>query len=172
MTATRSSPSRDELLDVAAPGADARATVVPLVEENLDVERQATQIGALRVRVAVEEASEHVAIDLVREEVRPTVRRVGTPASERRGPYLDGDEVVIPVYEERVVVERRLFRTEEIRLGRARAVEREEREVPLRRERAVLERQQADGSWREVEVAPGAPVADDMPSAPDATPMG
>ena len=148
-----------------APGDSAGASsVVPLFAETLAVETEARPVGALRVRIEVEQASEAVAADLASEEFRPTVRAVGTPAAERREPYRDGEEIVIPVYEERLVVERRLFLKEEVRLARVSRVEHREGELPVRRERAVVERQQPDGSWSAID--PGAPLAERTPAPP------
>jgi len=130
------------------------------MEERVEVGTATSPAGTVRVRIEIDEGRERVALADVREEYQPSVRPVGEPVGARREPYLDGDEVVIPVYEERVVVERRLFLKEEVRLRRARHVFHEEREIPVRRERAVFERLQADGSWREVPLAPGAPVAE------------
>ena len=141
-----------------ASGESGNATVVPLTEERVEIGTATTPAGKVRVRIEIDEHRQRITVDDVREEYQPTVRAVGKPADGRREPYLDGDEVVIPVYEERVVVERRLFLKEEIRLRRARHVFREDHDVPVRRERAVFERLQADGSWREV--SPGAPVAE------------
>jgi stress response protein YsnF len=123
--------------------------------------------GAVRVRVEVEHTSERLDADVVVEEYRPTVRPVGMPANERVEPYRDGEDIVVPIYEERVVVERRLFLKEEVRLRRVQRVEHRASEVPLRRERAVFERQHADGSWHEVADDRGPPVADAMSSSPD-----
>jgi stress response protein YsnF len=129
------------------------------MEERVEVGTTTAPAGVVRVRIEIEDGRERVAVADVREEYQPSVRAVGEPATARRDPYFDGDELVVPVYEERVVVERRLFLKEEIRLRRARHVVHEEREVPVRRERAVFERLQDDGSWREVPLAHGAPVA-------------
>lgn len=154
--------NRSPLGDTGAGSADARAqaAVVPLMEERVEVATAVTPVGAVRVRIETDEGVERVAVADVREEYQPSVRAIGEPAAARRDPYLDGDELVVPVYEERVVVERRLFLKEEIRLRRARHVFQEQHDVPVRRERAVFERLQADGSWREVPLAPGAPVAE------------
>ena len=154
--------NRSPLVDAGTGSADARAqaAVVPLMEERVEVAAAATPVGAVRVRVETAEGVERVAVADVREEYQRSVRAIGEPAATRRDPYLDGDELVVPVYEERVVVERRLFLKEEIRLRRARHVFQEHHDVAVRRERAVFERLQADGSWREVPLAPGAPVAE------------
>ena len=153
--------------DSVAEGAATHAAVVPLMEERVEVGTTTSRVGAVRVRIEIDQGHERVAVADVREEYQPSVRAVGRPADARREPYVEDDEVVIPVYEERVVVERRLFLKEEVRLRRARHVFREEHDVPVRRERAVFERQQADGSWREVPLSPGAPVAEH--DAPDSS---
>jgi uncharacterized protein (TIGR02271 family) len=165
-----SSPSGDPACAAVARSDESRAAVVPLVAESLAVETETLRVGAVRVRVEVEHVNERVGADLVSEEYRPTVRPVGAPASERLDPYRDGDDLVVPIYEERVVVERRLFLKEEVRLTRVRHVEHRQGEVPLRREHAVLERQQPDGSWRAVPLcAHGAPLADDTSPSPSQT---
>jgi len=151
-------PAGDERV-AAAPG-PARAVVVPVVEERVEVGSESTPAGTVRVRIEVEEGRERVDLAEMREEYQPSVHAIGRPVDARRDAYLDGDDVVIPVYEERVVVERRLFLKEEIRLRRARHVFHHEQDVPVRRERAVFERLHADGSWREVPLSPGAPVAE------------
>ena len=162
--------NRSPLGDTAAGSADARgqAAVVPLMEERVEVATAVTPVGAVRVRIETDEGVERVAVADVREEYQRSVRAIGEPAAARRDPYLDGDELVVPVYEERVVVERRLFLKEEIRLRRARHVFQEHHDVPVRRERAVFERLQADGSWREVPLSPGAPVAEQSTPDPSA----
>ena len=144
----------------------APVAVVPVLADSLEVHKQAAPIGAVRVRIEVEEGTERIRTDEVRERYEPIVQAIGAPANERREPYLDGDDVVIPVYEERVVVERRLFLKEEVRLRRSRQVEPSEQDVPLRRERAIFERQQADGSWRELPATVGALFAEHASSAP------
>jgi stress response protein YsnF len=150
-----------------APGADVRVespTVVPVIAESLAIRKEIEAVGAVRVRIEVDGVVERVGTDVVRERYAPIVNPIGLPAGERREPYVDGDDVVVPVYEERLVVERRLFLKEEIRLRRAREVEHRESEAPVRRERAVVERLQADGTWQEVRA--GAPVAEHTSASP------
>ena len=153
----------DELVDVV---------VVPVLAESVTVGREVVPAGAVRVRIEVEHRREHLEDDFAVHEVQHIVRPVGEPASERREPYREGDELVIPVYEERPVVERRLFLKEEVRVRRVVRVEHREADVPMRRERAVLERQQADGSWREVPIGAGAPLAEPLSPSPADTDNG
>ena len=122
--------------------------MLPLIEERLDVAIERVEAGALRVRIVVDETVQAAEVDLVSTEVRPTVVPRGVEVDARREPYLDGEELVVPVYEERAVMVSKLFLKEEVRLTRIRHEQRQTLEMPLRRERAVVERQQADGSWR------------------------
>jgi uncharacterized protein (TIGR02271 family) len=165
---TSNSPPLDPAHAAVAGRNDAIAAAIPVVAETLEVETESVQTGAVRIRIEVERMSERVDTEHVRDEYRPTVTPVGTLAHERRDPYLDGDDVVIPVYEERMVIERRLFLKEEVRLRRIRHVEHEEVEFPVRRDRPVFERRQPDGTWHEV--APGLPVADHSVSPSGPTP--
>ena len=152
-------PSADRP-NIAAPVTEP-PTVLPLIEERLEVAVERVEAGALRVRIVVEEMVEAAEVDLVSTEVRPTVVACDVEVDARREPYVDGDELVVPVYEERPVVMVKLFLKEEVRLTRIRHERRESLEVPLRRERAVVERQQADGSWQvEPGLQPGIPGGD------------
>jgi stress response protein YsnF len=92
-------------------------------------------------------------------ERRPRDEAVG----ERREPWLDGEVLVVPVYEEVLVTERRLVLREEIRLVRRRESRTEHHEVPLMRQRAVLERRGPDGQWRP-EPGDGLAAEDENPS--------
>ena len=141
--------------------AQTTTTVLPLIEERLDVAIERAEVGALRVRIVVDETVQAAEVELVSTEVRPMVVPCGVEVDARREPYLDNDELVVPVYEERPVVVLKLFLKEEVRLTRIRHEQQQSLEVPLRRERAVVERQQPDGSWRaEPGMQPGTPVAD------------
>lgn len=128
--------------------------VVPVVQEQLHVGTQVEETGVLRVRVLTEEVQQPVALQRVRETVHVERVAVGTPVAQLREPWTEGDTLVVPVYEE--VVERRLVLKEEIRLHRRRETASHTEPVPLRRQRAVVERRQADGSWLEVAPEGGA----------------
>jgi stress response protein YsnF len=151
---------------------DASAAVLPLVAERLELRTETTAVGAVRVRVEVDETLGRIGTEARRERYEPTVHPVGLPAIERREPYFDGEEIVVPIYEERLVVERRLYLKEEVRLRRHEEVEEQLDQVPLRRERAVFERQQADGTWREIPAPGGPPVAEHDSSSPSTHPLG
>ncbi len=107
--------------------------VIPVVEEALRVETHERVTGRVRVDVGTTERVEQAVADLVREEVeveRTPVGRFVDAAPEVRE---EDGVMIVPVVEERLVVEKRLFLVEEVRLHRRRTVERFEEEVPLRR---------------------------------------
>ncbi len=133
---------------MTVPVVEPAPTVLPLIEERFDVAIERVEAGALRVRIVVDETVQGAEVDLISTEVRPTVVPRGVEVDARREPYLDGEELVVPVYEERSVIVSKLFLKEEVRLTRIRHKARQTLQVPLRRERAVVERQQLDGSWR------------------------
>jgi stress response protein YsnF len=94
----------------------------------------------VRVRKIVHEETAHVD-EAVREE-RVSVERVpvhrlaeGTP-----GVRHEGDVMIVPVLEERLVVEKRLFIVEELRITRQASTRSEPQELKLRREEVVVER--------------------------------
>lgn len=138
--------------------------VIPVIEERLDVSSRVETAGAVRVRVEVERGAQTVRAHNVVHTV--AVRRVprGTPVQEARAPWNEGDTLVVPVYEERLVLERRLVLKEEIHIVRQTVRQPVERQMPVRTEHAVVERQQPDGSW--------APMPVDAPSAPSDTNAG
>jgi stress response protein YsnF len=64
---------------------------------------------------------------------------VGEVVSERRKPWREGETIVVPIYEERLVVERQLVLTEQLRIRRVSRTERQEVQGTIRRERAVID---------------------------------
>ena len=115
-------------------------SIVPLVRETLHVERRVVDTDHVRVRTVVEEVpvarSEEVGRGEVDVERVPTDRPVDTAPA----PYLDGDTLVVPIVEERLVVEKRLFVVEELRIRRRTVTATVPITETLRRTRAVVER--------------------------------
>jgi uncharacterized protein (TIGR02271 family) len=102
--------------------------VVPLAEEELQVDKQVVQAGAVRIRKEVEARTQEVPVELQYEEVqieRVPVNRVLGEGEEAR-PWQEGDTMVIPVVEEELVVLKRRVVREEIRVSK-RVASRQER---------------------------------------------
>ena len=129
------------------------ARVIPVLDERLRVSRRSRETGrATRVRKRVRERLETLDLATQREAVHvervPFDRPVAGPLASRE----EGDVLVIPVVEQRLVVRTEWVLREEIRITRRRHVEHERRTVPLRTEVAIVERRDsASGAWREIE---------------------
>lgn len=141
------------------------AAVMSVVEERLDVSKRVVDSGrAIRLRKLVHE--EVVTVD---EPLTTEVTDVERVAVDRAvdaavAVRYEGDVMVIPVVEERLVTTKQLVLVEEIRVRRRTLPQRAPREITLRREEIVVERlDPASGEWRPVD--PGAGAA--SPSAHD-----
>jgi uncharacterized protein (TIGR02271 family) len=120
--------------------ADERERIaIPLVEERVRVGARAVETGRVRVRTVTEAREEIAAADLRREEVE--VERVPRDEEVDAAPPVREEDgvTIVPVVEERLVVEKKLFLVEEIRLRRKTVVEREEMPVTVRAQRAVVQ---------------------------------
>lgn len=133
-----------DLERVGAETAHAARTVVPAIEETVDVERRRVETGTVRVHKRVSEREEMIDEALLREHVHveriPKDQVVSTAPQSRR----EGDTLIIPVVEEILVVEKRLVLKEEVHITRQRAEERSQKPVRLRSEEIVVERTSAD----------------------------
>ena len=117
---------------------------VPLVEEQLSIQRRQVETDRVRVRTVVD--TENVLVEDLLQVGRLDVTRVAVDreVDEAPEPYRDGDTLVIPIVEERLVVEKRLFVVEELRVTSSSQDEAVNIPVSLRRTRAVVERDNAD----------------------------
>ena len=124
--------------------------VVPVIEERVEVGKEVVDSGrTLRLRKQVEEVRSDVRVPVTTEVVDvqrvPVGRVVDEPPSVRH----EGDVIVVPVVEERIVTRKEQVLVEEIRLTRRREVTEAKAEpMLLRRERVVAERFNPDtGEW-------------------------
>jgi uncharacterized protein (TIGR02271 family) len=116
-------------------------TVIPVVEEELDVRKRRVETGSgARVVKTVQAREEVVDEPVTREEVsveRVAVNRaVDGPVAVR----YEGDTMIVPVLEEVLVVEKRLMLKEEIRITRRKTEFSEPQRVLVRSEHAAVER--------------------------------
>ncbi len=121
------------------------AEVIPLVEEELRVDKRTTTTGKVRVRTVVDTVEEVARADLEEERVEVTRVPVGREVQAAPAVRKEGDVTIVPVLEEVLVVETRLVLKEELHIRRHLARENVEVPVTLRKERAVVERLTADG---------------------------
>jgi len=123
--------------------------VIPVAEESISLSKHDVETGRVRVGLSTD-----VETVIVRETLRGNrieVERVsvnkalpdGAPAPESRR---EGDTLIIPVLEERPVVIKRLFVTEEVRLRFVSAETSFEEEVSVRRQQAKVDRVEPDNT--------------------------
>jgi stress response protein YsnF len=124
---------------------------IPLVEEELRVERRALVTGKVRVRSVVDQVEEIARATLEEEQVQVTRVPIEREVTQRPTVRQEGDVTIVPLLEEVVVVEKKLILREELHIRRL--VTQQEIEVPvsLRKERAVVERVSADPDPRAAE---------------------
>jgi uncharacterized protein (TIGR02271 family) len=119
--------------------------VIPLVEERAVVRKHPLKTGRVKVRTRTEQREELVQVDLEREDIEvtrvPFHEEVSTVPQVRQ----EGDVTIVPVVEERLVVEKRLVVVEEIHLRRVRSTETISQPVTLAVQRAEVERQGMSG---------------------------
>ncbi|WP_280153340.1 DUF2382 domain-containing protein [Piscinibacter sp. XHJ-5] len=125
--------------------------VLPIIEERVKVSTRVEETGAVRVRLVVEEGTQPVELTCSSDEVTAERVAVGRAARERRAAWMEGDVLVVPVYEEVLVAKRTLMLKEVIRLHTRRTEHVDKAEVAVRRERAIVERRTEDGGWVAVE---------------------
>lgn len=100
-------------------------------EERLTVDKQAEQAGSVRVGKHVEEEVQSVDVPVTREEVTLERRSVDRPAS---GEAFTEDSIDVPVYEERVEVNKEARVVEELDVDKTAYTDTEHVEETVRRE--------------------------------------
>ncbi len=124
------------------------AATISLVEERLVVGKRVEDTGVVRVHKDVVEWPETVRLDTVRETVEVERVAVGRVVEGPIGVRYEGEVTIVPVLEERLVVEKRLVLVEEIWITRKRETTTEERTFTLRKEHVTVERDAPDTSGK------------------------
>jgi len=117
------------------------ARTVQLKEERLEAHKTPVQKGEVKVRKEVVTEQQTLNVPVRREEVVVERRR---PASGSRTPATsirEGEEVRIPVHEERVTIEKRPVVREEVRVGKRQVTGTKQVSGTVKREEARIERQ-------------------------------
>jgi uncharacterized protein (TIGR02271 family) len=141
--------SLSELTQVSTRASDARrgadgrgdgAVVVPVVAEQLEVQKRKVEGGGVRIRKTVREREEVVDEPLMREEVQvkrvPVNKVVDGPVPVRHV----GDTMIVSLLEEVLVVEKKLMVKEELHIKKEQVESYRPQRVRLRSEEAVVER--------------------------------
>ncbi len=124
--------------------------VIELREEQLIAHKQLYDLGDVVVRTEIDSVPARLEVDAVREEVEVVHEPVGQTVAQREQPWEEDCVLVIPVYEEQLVVSKRLVLRERLRVQRVRVTERQLFEDTVRRERLVVEDPQQTGLVHEM----------------------
>jgi uncharacterized protein (TIGR02271 family) len=124
--------------------------LLELREEELVAHKELREAGEIVVRTTIEEVPGRLELDAYSEEVEIEHQPIGQAVSERRQPWEEGDVLVVPVYEEQLVVTKRLVLKEQLRIRRVTTTERRLFEEPVLRERLVIEDPQGTGLVHEI----------------------
>jgi uncharacterized protein (TIGR02271 family) len=120
--------------------------VVPIVEEELHIEKQNVETGRVRLTKTVQEREVLVTQPVMQEDIQiervPINRWLSEPASVR----YEGDIMIIPVMEEVPVVEKRLRLKEELRVTKRQIITQRSEPMRLRTEEVHVERMPGQAS--------------------------
>lgn len=121
-----------------------RAVVIPVVEEQLEISKREVETGRLRVQKRVSEHEQTVDEPLFADEIIiervPINRIVDEPTPAR----MEGETTVIPLFEEQIVLQKRLLLREEVRVSTRRIERRAPQIVTVRREEITATRVDGD----------------------------
>jgi stress response protein YsnF len=113
---------------------------IPIVQEEAHVIKRAVETEHVSVRTSTREESVVVRDELRREHVEVTRVSVDREVAEAPAIRIEGDVTIVPVLEERLVIEKRLFLVEELHLRRSVATEQVAMPATLRRTQVEVER--------------------------------
>jgi uncharacterized protein (TIGR02271 family) len=130
--------------------------IIELREEQLIAHKDLRDLGEVEVRTEIEEIPGRLEVDAYREEVVVEHEAVGDVVSERVKPWEENGILIIPIYEEQLVVTKRLVLRERMRVHRVGTTERQLFQDSLRRERIVVDDPQHTGMVRELYPTDGA----------------
>jgi uncharacterized protein (TIGR02271 family) len=121
-------------------GGATETTIIPVIVEQAVVTKRQVPSGKVRISKVVHEHEQTVHTTLTHQETDVIREPVGEFVNEAEQTRQEGDTLIVPVYEEVVVVEKRLRLRERLRITK-RLVETEQvDQVVLRAEEAIVER--------------------------------
>lgn len=114
--------------------------VLRLAEERLSVAKRVVETGRVRVRRTTTEKVQKVDVPLSSDTYEVTRVPIGKEVKKTPPVRETRTEIIIPVVEEVLVVERRLVLREELHIRKVRSVERHTEEFTLRVQQATVDR--------------------------------
>jgi len=126
-----------------------KTAAMQLQEERLVARKELEETGRVRIHKEVEEAPRRLEVDAYYEEAEVEHVPIGRIVKEQESPREEDGVYIVPVYEEQLVVVKRLLLKEEIHIRRHGATEKRLFEETVRRERIVVEDPDRTGRVRE-----------------------
>lgn len=133
--------------------------ILPLLREEVAVQKEVVETGRVAVARVTREHSELIAEPLTTETLEISRVPIGRPIETMPAVRDDGDTVVIPVVEERLLIERQLFLKEEVRIRRVRTSGTHQESVTLRHHEVAINRHPQTGVRQHEEGADGTPLS-------------
>lgn len=122
---------------------------ISVVEETVWIDKNAIDTGRVRVRTVVDEEQVVLRDELTRDAVDVERVAIGREIDVTPKVREEGDILIVPVVEERLVVEKRLFLVEELRIHRSTTTSQVELPATRRVMRAVVERDKINFEMKE-----------------------
>lgn len=119
---------------------EAGRIVIPVIEEKVYTDKQLVTTGTVHISKTVTEREHLIDETLLKNDVTIERETVNAFVEEAEDIHYGDDEIVIPLYEEVLVVEKRLRLTERVRLIRNRREESVQETITLREEHVDIER--------------------------------
>ncbi len=118
--------------------------VIPVIQERLEIGKREVEIGRLRVQKRVSEEEQTVDEPLMADEIIIERVPINRFAEEPTPARMEGETTVVPLFEERIVLQKRLILREEVRITKRRVERRAPQTVTVRREEVTIERVSGD----------------------------
>ena len=125
--------------------------VVPLLQEEVVIEKRQVATGKVRIQTVSESFEEIASASLEEEQVTVTRVPVDRVVTEAPAVRTENGVTIVPVLEEVLIVEKRLVLREELHIRRDVSTQTIEVPVRLRRQRAFVERVEASGNQTDSE---------------------
>jgi uncharacterized protein (TIGR02271 family) len=118
---------------------------IPVIEETINVVKRPVEKGRVRLVKTVQEREEVVDVPLMEEEVEVNHVPVNRLVDRTEAVRHEGDTMIVPIYEEVLVVRKRLMLKEELHITRHRREVNRPQTVSVRREEVEVERLEGSG---------------------------
>jgi uncharacterized protein (TIGR02271 family) len=126
--------------------ASAVSASLSLLEEQLSVVRQRIDGDTIRVSTVTSTTEEHVAEEISHERIEVEHIAIGRHVDTAPPVREEGEVTIIPVVEEILIIEKRLFLKEEVHIRRVRVPATHRETITLRKQDVVVERTKPETS--------------------------